>query len=501
MSGEEIEKVKSEKAENKNSEVEDKKISAEKKNSVASEEKNSKTDEKKSDAEKNFEVEKKISETDDKKISEKNKSDSEEEKNSDAEEKNSDKKNSDSEKKVSDKKNSDSEKKVSDKKNVLIISEIEEKKSDSDKIISSLNEKNWSEKISQPFETLREMFEDISLKYIAAVAGGVFFCIFIVGAVLIFADGSPQNFSQKNSEDVSEEKRIHIKIHEGMTSGEIADELAAKNVISNSLKFRFLSRIRGYDDKMKPGTYVLTQGMEDDEVFEKILNGEKQEITFTIPEGFGVKDIAKRLYGLDIADEEDFTKAAENFAPYDYMKKRKNVFYAAEGFLFPDTYTIESDASVEDILKMMTANFDNRLTPSIREQAKEKNLSIYDLIILASLVEKEVRYPEDRAIVAQVFFKRLKLNMPLQTDASLQYLMNAPKEDVSIEDTKIESPYNTYIYSGLPPGPVANPGMEAIEAVLNPADTDYLYFVADRRGHNHYADTYEEHLELVAQYR
>ena len=91
--------------------------------------------------------------------------------------------------------------------------------------------------------------------------------------------------------------------------------------------------------------------------------------------------------------------------------------------------------------------------------------------------------------------------MPLQTDATLQYLMDAPKEDVSIEDTKIESPYNTYIYAGLPPGPISNAGMEAIEAVLNPADTDYLYFVADRQGHNHYADTYDEHLDLVAQYR
>ena len=434
---------------------------------------------------------------------------------SDSEEKNSDTK------KISEEKKSDDAEKISDSKDEEIktekISDSENEKTETEKVsdsddkknsdkkyaslLSALNEKSWQEKIFSPLETLKEMFEDISLKYVAAVTGGVLFCIFIIGAVLIFADNSPQNISQKNSSETSAEKRIHIKIHSGMTTGEIADELAAKNVISSSLKFRILSRIRGYDDKMKLGTYVFHEGMEDDEVFEKILNGEKQEVTFTIPEGFGVKDIAKRLYGLDFVDEEDFLKAAENFVAYDYMKKRKNVFYSAEGFLFPDTYTIESDASIEEILRMMAANFDNHLTPTIRNQMKEKNLSIYDLIILASLVEKEVRYPEDRAIVAQVFFKRLSLNMPLQTDASLQYLMDAPKEDVSIEDTKIESPYNTYIYSGLPPGPIANPGMEAIEAVLNPADTDYLYFVADRQGHNHYASTYDEHLELVAQYR
>ena len=104
-------------------------------------------------------------------------------------------------------------------------------------------------------------------------------------------------------------------------------------------------------------------------------------------------------------------------------------------------------------------------------------------------------------MIAQVFFKRLAINMPLQTDTTLQYLLDAPKEDVSIEDTKMESPYNTYQHYGLPPGPIACPGMASIEAVLNPADTDYLYFVADRNGHNHYTNTYDEHLEVVNRVR
>ncbi len=112
-----------------------------------------------------------------------------------------------------------------------------------------------------------------------------------------------------------------------------------------------------------------------------------------------------------------------------------------------------------------------------------------------------MRYPEDRAIVAQVFLKRLKLNMPLQTDATLQYLLDAPKEDVTFKDTEIDSPYNTYKNVGLPPGPIANAGIESFNAVLNPANTDYLYFVADRQGHNHYSYTYDEHLVLVNQYR
>lgn len=348
--------------------------------------------------------------------------------------------------------------------------------------------------------------EGVSLKYVLTVAGGVLFFIILIIGVLIFAEPDAiisleKNISPAQTTETVTEKRIHVKINSGMSTGEIADQLESKGVIPSSLKFRILSRLRGYDDQMKPGTYIFVAGMTYEEVFEKILSGEKYNVTFTIPEGFGVKNIAERLYEIDLVDKEDFFEAAKDFEPFPYMKKHDNVIYAAEGFLFPDTYTIESDATVEEILDMMSREFDKKLTPAMREKAKEMGLTIYDLTTLASLVEREVRLPVDRPIVAQVFLKRLKMNMPLQTDASLQYLMDAPKEDVSIEDTKIDSPYNTYQNSGLPPGPIASPGIESIKAVLNPADTDFLYFVADRQGHNHYSSSYEEHLQLVNQYR
>ena len=358
--------------------------------------------------------------------------------------------------------------------------------------------------------SLNELREEISLRYVGTVAGVVFACIVVIGAVLVFADPSvaqvqkpttPTTETKDENVVEEEEHRVQIKIREGLSTAEIAERLAEKDVIDSSLKFRLLARIYDYDDKFRPGAYTFTVGMSDDEVFQKLLTGERKAIKFTIPEGFGVKEIAERLYNLDLVDKEDFLKAAEDFTPYDYMRKRQNVFFAAEGFLFPDTYTVESDMEIDEILTLMAKTFDERLTPTMRVQAEKMGLSVYDLITLASLVEREVRFPEDRAIVAQVLLKRLKLNMPLQTDATLQYLMDAPKEDVSIEDTQIDSPYNTYQHTGLPPGPIANPGMASIEAVLHPAATDYLYFVADRRGHNHYAYTYEEHLNLVNQYR
>jgi UPF0755 protein len=363
---------------------------------------------------------------------------------------------------------------------------------------------------TQAREKLRESFsglkEEISLKYVASVAGAVFFCIVIIGAVLIFVDPSvtqiqkPTQTEDESNSDVVE-RLINVKIREGLSTAEIADRLAEKDIIDSTLKFRFLARIYGYDDKLRPGSYTFTLGMSEEEVFAKLLTGEKKLVQFTVPEGFGVKEIAARLQSLDLVDKAEFLKAAENFAPYEYMQKHKDVFYASEGFLFPDTYTVESDVEIEEILSLMANTFDEKLTPSMREQAVKMDLSIYELITLASLVEREVRFPEDRAIVAQVLLKRLRMNMPLQTDATLQYLMETPKEEVSIADTEIDSPYNTYQHVGLPPGPIANPGMASIEAVLHPADTDYLYFVADRQGHNHYAHTYEEHLNLVNKYR
>ena len=390
------------------------------------------------------------------------------------------------------------------KDNISTLGSRRDRKNESQKKFLSKVLSKIGSVLLAPFRWIKSLLTDISFKYVASIGCGVVFCIAVVGAALIFIDPSsikPEQQLKPSALDEPEERRVHVKITEGMTVSEIADILEAKDVIASSLKFRIVSRLRGYDDQMKPGTYIFTSNMNDEEVFAKLLSGEKYLVKFTIPEGFGVKEIADRLYSLDLVDKEDFLKAATDFAPYGYMHKHKDVRYAAEGFLFPETYSVESDTPIEDILKMMAAEFDKRVTPEMRERAQELGLSVYDLTTLASLVEREVRYPEDRAIVAQVFLKRLKMNMPLQTDATLQYLLDEPKEDVTLEDTEIESPYNTYKNVGLPPGPIANPGMEAIEAVLNPADTDYLYFVADRKGHNHYSHTYDEHLILVNQYR
>jgi|GEM_PF-37068 len=336
------------------------------------------------------------------------------------------------------------------------------------------------------FEKLRAAVLNLGWKKWTAIA---VVAAVLLGAGLFLAFGTSHTI-ERSDRDAGE--NIYMVVKPGTTASEISDRLMQLGVIDSRLRFWWLMKLQGDASKFKTGTYAFTPHMDEQAVLDKLVAGDTTVVKFTIPEG---------LADEGLVDEQEFLAEAKDFAPYDYMKKRPNVRYAAEGYLFPDTYVIHSDVSAEGIMKMMAEDFDTRLTPALRQQAAAKGLSIHDLITLASLVEKEARYDEDRPIIAQVFFKRLQMGMPLQSDTTLQYLMAGPKEDVSIEDTKIDSPYNTYQHEGLPPGPIASPGMKSILAVLNPANTDYLYFVADRQGHNHYSQTYDEHLAIVEQVR
>jgi len=293
----------------------------------------------------------------------------------------------------------------------------------------------------------------------------------------------------------------YVRIAPGMTAGMIGDLLEQQGIISSKFNFWLAAKLNGAEGKFQTGTYKLHANMQARDVLRILISGRTSAVRFTIPEGYNVHEIAARLDQEGIVSQAEIEKAAKKFAPYSYMTGSPQEMYRAEGFLFPDTYEAPPGASAEDILDLMTKNFDHQLTPDMRELADERGLTIYELVILASLVEKEARFDEDRPIIAQVFLKRLAIGMPLQSDTTIQYLLDTPKEDVTIEDTKMDSPYNTYQHYGLPPGPIANPGMAAIQAVLHPADTDYLYFVADRSGHNHYSKSYEEHLAEVDRVR
>ena len=294
---------------------------------------------------------------------------------------------------------------------------------------------------------------------------------------------------------------VYFTVRPGMSVSEIGKELYERGIIDSEMKFWWTAKLNGFENKVKSGTFAMQTGMTPRDALEILVYGNTVTIRFTIPEGFSVRDIAQRLDDEGLVKADAFISLAKTYRPYPYVEERENVLYAVEGFLFPDTYEINGEFDAARIMQMMAENFDRRLTKDMRDRAREMDLSIYELVTLASLVEKEAYHEEDRPIIAQIFLKRLRLGMPLQADPTVQYLLDAPKEDLLYRDTEIESPYNTYQNVGLPPGPIASPGTASLMAVLHPADTNYLYFVADRNGNNYYATNYADHLALVDQVR
>ncbi len=184
---------------------------------------------------------------------------------------------------------------------------------------------------------------------------------------------------------------------------------------------------------------------------------------------------------------------------YEFLKDPKII--TLEGFLFPDTYYISEDLNEEEIIKIFLDRFNQiYIENDISEHILEKNISLNDFITMASIVEREAVKPEERAIISGIFYNRLGIDMPLQSCATVQYILKERKPILSIADTKINSPYNTYINKGLPPTPIASPGLDAILATLNPNKTDYIYFVAKGDGGHEFSKTYEEHLRAKKKY-
>lgn len=318
--------------------------------------------------------------------------------------------------------------------------------------------------------------------------------LLIVVIVIIPLSESPAYMGEKGTP-------VYYTVRPGMSVSEIGKDLHERGVIDSETKFWWTAKLNGFENKVKSGTFALETGMTARDALETLVYGNTVVLRFVIPEGFSVRDIAARLADGGLVDADDFMERAKTYRPYPYVEAHEGVRYAAEGFLFPDTYEINGEFNAARIMEMMAQNFDRRLTKEMRARAQEMDLSIYELVTLASLVEKEAYHEEDRPIIAQIFLKRLRIGMPLQADPTVQYLLDAPKEDLLYRDTEIESPYNTYRNVGLPPGPIASPGTASLMAVLHPADTNYLYFVADRNGNNYYATNYADHLALVDRVR
>ena len=321
--------------------------------------------------------------------------------------------------------------------------------------------------------------------------GLIFLAILIITSLLSF-------FFFWQRTEIPKGIKVDLLVKEGMATSQIAAILENKGLIKSAKLFAIEVKTKGYENSLQAGQYEIISGMSDKEILDKLVKGDVKREKITIPEGYGVKQIASLLDEKNIVKKETFLTAAKNFTPYSYMETDDTlVEYKTEGFLFPSTYFIYPGMNEKDILTMMVKEFDRQLTPEIRKKIEEKGRTIREFITFASLVEKEAAVEEDRPYIAKAFIKRLDIHMPLQSCATIQYILGYPKPELTIADTQIESPYNTYLNYGLPPGPIANPGLASMKAVLNPADEDYLFFVVQKNGKHIFSKTYSEHLAAI----
>lgn len=270
-----------------------------------------------------------------------------------------------------------------------------------------------------------------------------------------------------------------LVVEPGASVGETAAMLAGARVIRNPEFFKFVVRVLGQDSGLQAGPYLFKTPESLLSVAKRLFTGVHgiPPVRITFPEGETVREMAERIANaFPKISFPEFLAAAK---PY-------------EGHLFPDTYFFDSWVNAEFIIVAMRKNFDAKITP-FASDITQSGRTLSDLVILASLVEKEARSSEVRRMVAGILSNRLTRGMPLQVDAVFGYIFNRDTYSPSFEDLKVDSPYNTYIHTGLPPGPINNPGLDAIEAVFNPTKTDYLYYLTGTDGQMYYARTYAEH--------
>ena len=324
----------------------------------------------------------------------------------------------------------------------------------------------------------------VILLVLAGVSGGVWWSWAI------------QPFSNQNTAEM-------IAITAGMTANQVGGELEHRHLIRSAQVFSILAVLLQADTKLSAGEYLLSAQMSPQEMLKKLVSGPETEIILlTIPEGYTTDQIVNLLVQKGIGTKEDFQRVlAADYFDYSFLHGIPQDIYRLDGFLFPDTYFLDQKNTPHEAINLMLQRFQNELTAEVQTQLQGMNLSIRDWVNLASLVEKEAVQETDRSIIVSVLLNRLDRNMPLQVDATIQYILGTPKAKLYNKDLQINSPYNTYLHNGLPPGPIASPGHASLEAVLNPEKTAYLYYLAKPDGYHVFANTFEEHLQNQKKYQ
>lgn len=275
------------------------------------------------------------------------------------------------------------------------------------------------------------------------------------------------------------------------------DSVVLENQMQNRY-WKYYLRMFKYDTRLKSGVYSMTsEKVSRADIIKMLVSGppKKETQTLTFIEGWTNGDVIEYLKTQDIRLDDVIAESTvqDYRAGYDFLQNAP-AKASLEGYLFPNTYEIFISATEEDIMLKMLDEFDKRLTDDMRAEIKKTGRTVHDVLIMASLLEKEVRQRKTMQVVAGIFYNRLEIGMRLQSDATVNYITQSGRSRSTLKDLEIDSPYNTYKYKGLPPGPIANPGFDALYAAVYPTETSYMYFLTTEEGVIHYARTFNEHV-------
>lgn len=313
--------------------------------------------------------------------------------------------------------------------------------------------------------------------------------------------------------DAESEEEVNISIPLGSSLSSISQTLEDNGIVKNATLFKYYVKYKGEGD-FQAGEYVLSPSMAPDDIMASLKEGRvigSADGALAIPEGYQLTQIAEVIASetdrsadavLAVLNDEAFLKKmmANHPALVTEAVMDKNIRYPLEGYLYPATYYIDDPTKpVEEIAEEMIAKTDE-IVQGYAEQIKASGMTVHDFLTFSSLVEEEATGKTDRKKIASVFYNRMKINMPLQTDPTVLYAQGEHKDRVLYEDLKVDSPYNTYRVKGLTPGPIGNSGIDSMEAVLAPEQTEFLYFLASPAGDVYYSKTLDEHNKLKAKY-
>ncbi|MEA3449626.1 MAG: endolytic transglycosylase MltG [Patescibacteria group bacterium] len=322
---------------------------------------------------------------------------------------------------------------------------------------------------------------------------------FLVLALILFSIPVFIYFYYKVQIDVpanESKQEIIFKVSLGDNAEIISNKLEQLGLIKSAAFFQFYVWQDEIQNKLQAGEYVFDTGMSIKEIANKLASGKinNRERTIKILEGWTIADIDEYLNEQKIIEAGDFVQLSKK-APAEFALIKLPVEVDLEGYLFPDTYRIFNDASTQDIINKLLNTFENKISPTILEEIKKQEKTVHEVITLASIIEKEVRSEQDMALVSGVLQKRLKIDMPLEVDSSINYVTGKNTPSVDYADLQIDSPYNTYKNYGLPPGPISNPGLAAIRAAIHPKESEFLFYLNRQdSGETIFSKTYDEHL-------